>query len=103
MVSGGKEHELVRSSELFVGRGRSLEMIKAAVDEALRGRGALVLVSGEARIGKTRLAEAAAAYAATRNVTVLWASCWKVGVPAVLAVDSGHPGLSGSPRTPSPR
>jgi eukaryotic-like serine/threonine-protein kinase len=83
MISGGgEEHEPVVSSDLFVGRGRSLEMIKAAVDEALSGRGGLVLVSGEAGIGKTRLAEEVAAYAATRSVTVLWASCWK---------DSGSP------------
>jgi eukaryotic-like serine/threonine-protein kinase len=75
--SGGKQHDLPISSDLFVGRSRPLEMMKGAVDQALGGRGGLVLVSGEAGIGKTRLAEEAATYAASRNTGVLWTSCWK--------------------------
>jgi hypothetical protein len=41
--------------------------------EALAGRGRLVLCTGEAGIGKTRLAEELSASAATRNMPTAWA------------------------------
>lgn len=41
----------------LVGRGREQKGIRAALDEALAGRGGLLLVGGEAGIGKTRLAD----------------------------------------------
>jgi predicted ATPase len=36
-------------------------------------------VSGEAGIGKTRLAEQLADYAGSRGVEVLWSRCWEGG------------------------
>ena len=41
----------------LVGRGREQKDIRAALDEALAGRDGLLLVGGEAGIGKTRLAD----------------------------------------------
>ena len=57
----------------MVGRDRELARVMLLLDDALAGGGRLVLCTGEAGIGKTRLAEEAAASAATRGVPVAWA------------------------------
>jgi DNA-binding CsgD family transcriptional regulator len=57
----------------MVGRDRELEQVTLLLDEALAGRGRLVLCTGEAGIGKTRLAEELTANAATRNMPAAWA------------------------------
>ncbi len=57
----------------MVGRDRELARIAALLDDALAGHGRLVLCTGEAGIGKTRLAEEATASAAARGVAVVWA------------------------------
>ena len=58
---------------LMVGRDRELEQVTLLLDEALAGRGRLVLCTGEAGIGKTRLAEELTASAGTRNMPAAWA------------------------------
>ena len=57
----------------MVGRDRELERVTRLLDDALDGRGRLVLCTGEAGVGKTRLAEEIAASAAARDVPVAWA------------------------------
>jgi len=57
----------------MVGRDRELARVTRLLDHAVTGRGHLVLCTGEAGIGKTRLAEEAAALAAARGVPVAWA------------------------------
>jgi AAA ATPase domain len=57
----------------MVGRDRELSRVTDLLDDALDGRGRLVLCTGEAGIGKTRLAEELAAAAAARGVPVAWA------------------------------
>lgn len=67
----------------FVGRDRQLRELGEAVGRAGRGSGELVLVSGDAGIGKTRLCEEIADGAAEHGLASAWARCWESGtVPA---------------------
>lgn len=67
----------------FVGREAELRTIAAALDGARDGSGGLILLSGEAGIGKTRLAEAVSEYAHKRGLTVGWGRAWEsAGAPA---------------------
>jgi tetratricopeptide (TPR) repeat protein len=66
-------------SPLFVGRERELVALMAGLDDALAGRGALFLVSGEPGIGKSRLADELAARARAREARVIWGRCWEAG------------------------
>jgi tetratricopeptide (TPR) repeat protein len=59
----------------FVGRSRELEELRAGFAAARSGRGGLWLVTGEAGIGKTRLATEFATHAAARGARVLWGRC----------------------------
>lgn len=71
----------VRQRERFVGRGRELRALKAHLAAADAGRGTLVLISGDAGIGKTRLVEEALHGVPRRRV--LWGRCRAgAGAPA---------------------
>src|SRR5262245_27882244 len=65
--------------QAFVGRAHELARIDRALAAALESRGRLVLVGGEAGIGKTRLAEELATRARGRGAAVLWGHCWEDG------------------------
>jgi tetratricopeptide (TPR) repeat protein len=63
----------------LLGRERELRELRPVVDRALAGAGALLLVGGEAGIGKSRLAEALAAQARESRARVLVGRCWEAG------------------------
>ncbi|WP_219417411.1 ATP-binding protein [Pseudonocardia nigra] len=64
----------------LVGRRRELGNARRAVEGALAGSGVLVVVTGEAGIGKTRLVDELTSTVAART---LWGSCWNdPGTPA---------------------
>jgi predicted ATPase len=67
---------------VFVGRQREMGELKAALEDALSGRGRLVTLVGEPGIGKTRTAQELATYAGLRQCQVLWGRCYEgVGAP----------------------
>jgi DNA-binding CsgD family transcriptional regulator len=82
----------VAGSSRFVGRGEELAGLLAALERAEQGRSAVVLVAGNAGVGKTRLLTELAHHARQRGVQVLVGGCLEVGdvglpyVPVVAAV-----------------
>ena len=67
----------------FVGRDAALAEFDGVLAAAGHGRGALVLIRGEAGIGKTTLAARAADRAAARGIATRFGACWlEGGAPA---------------------
>ena len=60
----------------IVGRQRELSQLREALDKSLQGQGQLVLIGGEAGIGKTTLVEAVANEAGERGFLVLRGGCY---------------------------
>ena len=81
---GADERAMERLSEgTLLGRDAESKKLRAALDEALAQRGRLVLLGGEAGIGKTRLAADLETYAELRGAQVLWGRCHqREGAPA---------------------
>jgi DNA-binding SARP family transcriptional activator len=83
MLRGGATADTTAADAVAVpanglaGRDRELTRLAAAWHEAASARGAVVLISGEAGIGKTRLAEEAAARARATAGRVLAARCYE--------------------------
>src|SRR5450432_499260 len=67
----------------LVGRAAELGMLRSLLDDAERGSGRTVFLSGEPGIGKTRLSEELAREASRRG--------WTVAVGRAYAVESGVP------------
>ncbi|MDO8615442.1 MAG: protein kinase [Dehalococcoidia bacterium] len=68
---------------IFVGREKEMDELRAGLEDALSGRGRLLMLVGEPGIGKTRTSEEFATYAGLRNAQVLWGRCYEgEGAPA---------------------
>src|SRR5258706_9376663 len=67
----------VATGRVFVGREPELAELRTALAAAAGGHGRLLLLVGEAGIGKTRLAETLAAGAGAHGMEVAWGRCWE--------------------------
>jgi tetratricopeptide (TPR) repeat protein len=63
----------------FVGRSAELRLLHTALEEATAGQRRLLLLAGEAGIGKTRLADEFARRASATGALVVWGRCWEAG------------------------
>src|SRR6266487_2599130 len=63
----------------FTGRASQLRVLDHAMAAARGGVGCLVLVSGEAGIGKSRFCREVAARARDSGFATAWGSCWPEG------------------------
>lgn len=66
-----------QSQQIFVGRLREMSDLRAALDNAISGKGSLVMLAGEPGIGKTRIAEELADQARALGAQVLWGWCYE--------------------------
>jgi DNA-binding CsgD family transcriptional regulator len=82
VTTNQESSRVTRPGPLLVGRRREQQQLRALLDAALTGRGSLVLVSGEAGIGKTTLVRDLGRQAAARGVLVLTGACFDTGVGA---------------------
>ena len=70
----------IRSAEsAFVGRDREISQGLGLLEDALAGRGRLLLLAGEPGIGKSRMADELGNRAKERGVQVAWGRCWEAG------------------------
>ena len=67
----------IRPEGIFVGRGREMAELEAALDDVLSGQGRFVMLSGEPGIGKTRTAQEFASHAGDQDAHVLWGRCYE--------------------------
>ena len=67
------------SSPLMVGRGDAVAALEAKLIDAQQGEASVVLVRGEAGVGKTRLLREAARRAEEAGAQVLWGECLPIG------------------------
>lgn len=63
----------------LIGRDHHAALLAAQIDRAIGSHGGLVLVTGEAGIGKTTLVSSAAARARDRGALVAAGTCWESG------------------------
>ncbi len=61
----------------FLGRQREIGELVAALDDAMSGKGRLVMLVGEPGIGETRIAQELTAITEQRGAQVHWGRCYE--------------------------
>ena len=79
-------HPTVMREIQLINRDEEMQVLKEAADRAASGQGGVVLLYGEAGIGKTRLARELGAYARSQGMQVLSGRC-----PALFRMDGVPP------------
>jgi len=69
--------DLGRGTTIFVGRQHELMALRAKLADAVSGQGGIVMLVGEAGIGKTCLARAFADDAVAQGAALLWGCCFE--------------------------
>ncbi len=77
--TAGTERETSSGPHTFIGRARQLRQVTATLDGLGTGRGGVVVVSGEAGVGKSRFCAEVAERAGAAGVRVTTARCWLDG------------------------
>lgn len=62
---------------MFVGRHQEMAELNAALDDAMAGRGRLIMLAGEPGIGKTSIARELTSHASDLGAQVLWGWCYE--------------------------
>lgn len=73
--------------QVFVGRDPELKQLEADYDRAASGQGMIVMLSGEAGIGKSSLCERLTAYVSMRGGNTLRGYCQESSIPYLAFVD----------------
>jgi len=63
----------------IVGRNREVSRLAQAIEGVAEGHGSVWFLTGEAGIGKTRLAEEVARLARDQGMRTFWGRCWEAG------------------------
>ncbi|MEM3396055.1 MAG: tetratricopeptide repeat protein [Thermoplasmata archaeon] len=71
---------------IFADREKEIAILRKAMNDCKEGRGSTILITGEAGIGKTRLAEEFTEICAQEDFVVLYSSCVGNNEPAYLPV-----------------
>jgi len=71
MTSSGHQHAV------FVGRQQEIAALNSPLDDAMSGRGRLVMMAGEPGIGKTSIAQKIASRARSMGALIFWGWCYE--------------------------
>ena len=75
--SSQSNRESLSRGGVFVGRQQEMAVLERALNDALSGRGRLVMLAGEPGIGKTRVCQELAARADTLGARGYWGRCYE--------------------------
>jgi DNA-binding SARP family transcriptional activator/tetratricopeptide (TPR) repeat protein len=85
-TTAGERTAESRGTVALVGRDREVSVLRRAWQRAARGRGETIILSGEAGIGKTRLAQELAVIAQAEGARVLWGAASPGGTRPYQAI-----------------